>query len=538
MPRQDFLGGAASNRCDLALSLKDVQKALENQSQVTRQLAARLSELSCDVELLSTAAPLKTTLNNVVASSAVASPVISTDRAASVVPNLSEGCNKEDDMDQVCGERIRRGRSKVGRGLFVGTEQLKEQIRRNLQEEPYDVTKFYKRSGCFQAIARSYWFEVSSLVLVIVSSLWMAVDLDLNKAMALTDASVGFQVTAHLICILFTLELMIRFLAFKRIRAAFKDFWCVFDLLLVICMAIETWLLSFAIGVLQLQMSAKNMRMFSVFRMLRLVRVLRLVKLFRFMPELLVIIRGIGVAMRAISLVFALLGIIIYVAAIIFRVLLEDTAFGTQHFKSVPQAMGTLLLDCALSGTKGGPLMRRAWDEHPIYALLTFCFALLANVTMMGILGGLLVQTIKKVAEVEEEEKAIIRNFATMNDFWQHIKESDENNDGFICLPEFFKLMSEKKTARLLKRMDVDPEALVFLSDFVFGSKDGTLSQEEFYRWVRDLRGTQKGTLKDHMVTRMLIIGQVNKLLQTVTNMNCTPDRLPDMSSRPGLSVC
>jgi len=544
MAGQGFPGGPSTHGCDLAVALEDMQKALESQSQVTLRLAARLSELRCDAETFSAAAPLKTTSSVRVATpSVVVSPVKAmtpVDQVAGVVvaplpehmSEVPEGFNTKDNVSQVHDDqqeqRVRRKRSNLGGGLFASADELKEQIRHNLQEEPYNVTNFFKETGPFQAIARAHWFEVSSLALVIASSLWMGVDLDLNKAMILNDASVEFQVAAHLICFLFLLELVIRVLAFKHIKMALKDFWCVFDLVLVIFMVVETWLLSIAIGAFQLQMSAKNIRMLSVFRMLRLVRVLRLAKLFRFMPELLVIIRGIAIAMRAISLVFALLGIIIYIAAIIFRLLLEDTALGEEQFSSVPQAMGTLLLDCALSGTKGGPIMHAAWTEHPIYALLFFCFALLANVTMMGILGGLLVQTIKKVAEVEEEEKAIIRNLATMDDFWKHIVAMDENNDGFITLKEFFHLLQERKTVRLLKKMDVDPEALVFLSDFVFGEKNGRLTQQEFNHWVLELRGTQKATLKDHMVTRKVIVNQV---LQMAANMNSTPDKLSDMNS-------
>lgn len=200
--------------------------------------------------------------------------------------------------------------------------------------------------------------------------------------------------------------------------------------------------------------------------------------------------------------------------------------------------MGTLLLDCALSGTKGGPLMREAWAEHPIYGFLFFCFALLANVTMMGILGGLLVQTIKKVAELEEGEKAYIRNLEAMDDFWKHVQAIDENNDGFITVAELFKSLSEKKTVRLLKQMDVDPEALVFLSDFVFGQKNGRLRREEFNRWVLDLRDGQKGTLKDHMVTQKVIVGQVNQVVRMAAGINGTSDKVSDMKSpRQGTSA-
>jgi len=220
--------------------------------------------------------------------------------------------------------------------------------------------------------------------------------------------------------------------------------------------------------------------------------------------------------MRAISLVFALLGLIVYMGAIAFRVLLENTSIGDTRFESVTQGMGTLLLDCALSGTKGGPLIREAYQVHPIYSFFIFCFALLANVTVMGVLGGLLVQTIKKVAEVEEEEKRIISNLETMNDFWTHLVEMDRNNDGSIAHEEFLNLVSQPQTLKLLKKMDVDPENLISLSDFMFEENKGQMSQSAFNQWVLDLRGAQKGTLRDHYVTRQFMKAKLTNLTQIV----------------------
>mmetsp|Transcript_19541 Transcript_19541/g.38395 ORF Transcript_19541/g.38395 Transcript_19541/m.38395 type:complete len:184 (+) Transcript_19541:1-552(+) len=165
-----------------------------------------------------------------------------------------------------------------------------------------------------------------------------------------------------------------------------------------------------------------------------------------------------------------------------------------------------------MSGTKGGQLMREAYQASPIYSFFMFCFALIANVTMMGVLGGLLVQTIKKVADAEEEEKRIIGNLAIMDDFWTHVVESDEDNDGYIVREEFFNLISQQETLKILKKMDVDPETLITLSDFMFEENKGRLSQQTFNQWVLDLRATQKGTLKDHYVTRKFMKAKLTEI--------------------------
>merc|ERR1712008_292281 len=112
-------------------------------------------------------------------------------------------------------------------------------------------------------------------------------------------------------------------------------------------------------------------------------------------PELLVIMRGIPIALRAIMICFFLLGMIIYVKAVIFRVLLDGTDFGKEKFPDVLASMGSLLLDCALSGNKGEKLIRQAYAHHPVFAFMLFFFMLISNVTVMGVLSGLLVQTVK-----------------------------------------------------------------------------------------------------------------------------------------------
>jgi len=267
-----------------------------------------------------------------------------------------------------------------------------------------------------------------------------------------------------------------------------------------------------------MDLSAHNMRILAVFRMLRLVRLLRLFKVFHFLPELFVLVRGIGIAFRAISLVFALLGLIIYCGAIVLRTFLDGTAFGNLRFQTVPQAMGTLLLDCAMSGTRGGPLIREAYAENMVFSGLIFVFSVLTNVTVMGVLAALLVQTIKKVAEVEEEEKNIMASLEKIESFWKHVASMDETQDGYITMEGFFELLRNEKTVKLLHNMGVDPENLIFLADFVFSENMNRLSREAFNRFVLDLRVSQKSTLKDEIVTRKFMNTRLTQLSQSVAD--------------------
>merc|ERR1712032_1699785 len=167
------------------------------------------------------------------------------------------------------------------------------------------------------------------------------------------------------------------------------------------------------------------------------------------MGELLVIVRGIGIALRAISVVLVLMGFIVYIGAIVFRILAEGTAVGESHFSTVTAAMGTLLLDCTLSGTRGGLVMKEANADFAAFdfflSSLIFLYVLVANITLMGVLTGLLVQTVRTTAEVEKEETVVRHISDTVDGLWERIMKYDENGDGVISLVEFYPLMKDSE---------------------------------------------------------------------------------------------
>lgn len=239
-----------------------------------------------------------------------------------------------------------------------------------------------------------------------------------------------------------------------------------------------------------------------------------MVRLLRFMPQLMVIVRGLGIALRAVACVLILLLIIIYAGAIVARGLFEGSQFGDEWFSSVLASMGTLMLECTLSGNRGTGLMRQAYAQHPLYAFLLLLFVLLANVTMMGILAGVLVQTVKTVAEVEKEEKTVRDLVKTIEYIWVTVLKDGTDSEGQISAAELRALFSVKDTARIMRTMDVDVEGLVSVADFIFDQKKGRLGWKDFLKLVLNLRGSKKATVKDHIETRRFIHSQIQDLAQ------------------------
>merc|ERR550534_1159048 len=118
------------------------------------------------------------------------------------------------------------------------------------------------------------------------------------------------------------------------------------------------------------------------------------------------------------------------------------------------------MLEFTLSGSRGTGLMREAWAVQPFSGLLMLLFVLLANITMLGVLTGLLVQTVKTVAEVEKEEKTVQQLVSTMGELWKELITHDRNSNGTVEREEFNELLSSKETARVMHTLDIDVEGL------------------------------------------------------------------------------
>mmetsp|Transcript_53971 Transcript_53971/g.167063 ORF Transcript_53971/g.167063 Transcript_53971/m.167063 type:complete len:181 (+) Transcript_53971:2-544(+) len=163
------------------------------------------------------------------------------------------------------------------------------------------------------------------------------------------------------------------------------------------------------------------------------------------------------------------------------------------------------MLEGTLSGSKGEMMIRAAHSESVFYAFLLLFFVLATNVTMMGVLGGLLVRTVMTVAEVEKEESTVRSMQQTMEDLWKVICAHDEDNDDCISAHEMRTLLKDKKTVKTLQNMGVDLEGLVNVSGFMFEQHDGLLTKPQFKRFVLDLRGKNAAKVKDHVETRKFV---------------------------------
>eukprot|EP00928_Gymnodinium_smaydae_P048693 TRINITY_DN32590_c0_g1_i1.p1 TRINITY_DN32590_c0_g1~~TRINITY_DN32590_c0_g1_i1.p1 ORF type:complete len:736 (-),score=107.72 TRINITY_DN32590_c0_g1_i1:131-2338(-) len=386
--------------------------------------------------------------------------------------------------------------------IFMDVEAMRAKVHEAKTSPVYNVSDYYHDSGIFQRVARSSIFENASLTVVALNALWIAVEADYNQADMLCHAHLAVQVIEHAFCAVFSIELAIRAMAFKRKRSALRDHWFTFDLLLVTMMVLETWVWSSymcAIAQGGANNTAGSASTLRLIRLLRLTRMARMAKLLRAMPELMIMIKGMVAAMRSVFFTLCLLVISLYIFAIAVKQMSDGTDSGGQHFSSVPHSMYTLLVRATLLDSIG-KLLNEVSEDSTVVATLIVIFVFLAAFTVMNMLIGVLCEVVSAVAVVEREEMAVNNVHDKLKSVLNGI-DADGNN--YISKHEFKQIVENPSAITALQAVDVDVVGLVELADIIFAAEPGEddvtkeISFEEFVELALQMRNTNQSTVKD-----------------------------------------
>jgi hypothetical protein len=89
-------------------------------------------------------------------------------------------------------------------------------------EMPSEVLK---ADGLLPKIARHHLFGSTTMCVIFLNAIWISIDIEFNDAVIISEADWGFIMVENLFCTYFTVELLIRFGAYKRTCNALKDAW-------------------------------------------------------------------------------------------------------------------------------------------------------------------------------------------------------------------------------------------------------------------------------------------------------------------------
>merc|ERR1712039_209535 len=128
-------------------------------------------------------------------------------------------------------------------------------------------------------------------------------------------------------------------------------------------------------------------------------------------------------------------------------------------------------------------IVRDCAAEGPGFAILILLFILIATLTVMNMLVGVLVEVVGVVSAVEKEQLTVSYVKMRMVDMLSHWDRNSSKvgapdaNDVRISKAEFERLLSRPEAARVIQEVGVDVIGLVDSADYIFAeSEDDELS--------------------------------------------------------------
>lgn len=313
------------------------------------------------------------------------------------------------------------------------------------------------------------------LLVIVLNAAWIGVDIDWNDNPESQIPDIGFKVVENLFCVVFTVELLLRVLAYRNKMHFWTDRrmwrWNVFDLFLVLLMILETW-------VLALLQSGMSMNQLTLLRMLRMSRLMRISRIFRMVPELGMMVKSMAAAARSVSSALFLEIGLMYVFSCIFtqwakshsNPCFEQTDNGEcildEYFGTVAHSLLSLLqilvFDDAFALIR--PTIKDSW----YMGYLLIVFMCIGSFTILNMLIGIICEIVSTTT-MDEKEKIL----------QQRVRETfimmDTDGSGCVTKEEF----NDSARFQLLK-LGIDREVVDNAFEIIDQDGTGEIELEEF----------------------------------------------------------
>lgn len=405
-------------------------------------------------------------------------------------------------------------------------------LSKRLEEEMARQTE-----SIFAKIASNMYFQNVTLGIIVVNAIWIFIDVQWNHA-NLADPVTGklpleptSEVIENIFCTYFTVEVIIRFVAFKKFWHCCWDAWFVFDFTLVLMMVVETWVFKIVEAASAGNSNGGTLSNLSSLRLLRLLRLTRMARMFRFFPELMTLVKGMFRAMQSVAFVLIFLLMVMYVFAIIFTSQLavpppepgsiqatnstsEEPSGASILFANLGASMLTLFTNGVLGDNLYATLSEVRKDSVPLFWLFMF-FVVISGMTLLNMLIGVLCQVIEDSGreETETRQLAMLRNCLI-----DAFTLTDESNDGFISEQEWMKMRNNATVQGSFLQLGFEKnmieERLDQMQESLFGRINKTselddqgrsgLSFDEFMKQVIDLRMDRFASALDVEILKLI----------------------------------
>jgi len=249
-------------------------------------------------------------------------------------------------------------------------------------------------------------------------------------------------------------------------------------------------------------------------------RLTRIGKLMSYIPELMILVKGMVEGMRSVSLTMLLLFIIIYVVAVALTQVSRDSDLGDAYFKTVPAAMYTLLIFGMVPDI--GDVMDDLKQEWYL-AIIFVVFVFFSTFTILNMLIGILCEVVSDVKSTEKEIMDIQWLKSTIKRVM--IEEIDADHDGLVSKLEFLSILEKPVALSALVKLGFDVVALVDFADILFPeegesndpdhpNKNQDLTFDEFISVLLQSRSTMPATQKDLRELQKSIVQKLDPVVQ------------------------
>jgi len=399
--------------------------------------------------------------------------------------------------------------------------------------------------SCCGMLAKSKRFEAVTMFVILLNAIELGWDADYvaghGSPENLYKGPMGFIIAEVGFAVYFTIEVIIRFLAFRQKHHCCCDAWFVFDFSLVALMDIETFILPFAGG-------SNALAQFSILRLLRILRITRMVRLMRFIPQLLIICKAIGAALRAVSWTAVLLVLMIYAWAILFTNEYHEGKDADSDARAVELfgTMGKSMLNLLIMGSILDDItfctdgIRQS--NQMIMLVLFLIFVVIASFMMMNMLVGILAEVVGASAE---GEAAKLQNAQIAEAISDIVETLDVDDSGSISREEYNKMCKDPSVTEALGALEINDShfsdyAQLLFEDTENGDEEEKVYSEDVINMIQKLRPGNTVhkldfTQAEAMIRRNLNstrqrIEDVERLCQEVTGIELSPFSSPKLS--------
>lgn len=458
---------------------------------------------------------------------------------------------------------------------------LAEIRRQQEEEEVHNDTIFSK-------IAMNEKFQNFTLAIICINALWIGADTEWNHgnicvgdmiteddlpkcinepADADSPLYPGSYVVEFAFCLYFTFEVLMRFLSFKKTVYCLKDGWFVFDSTLVFFMILETWILKI-VEVAGGGAGSKMLSNFSALRLLRLLRLTRMARLMRAVPELMMLVKGMISATKAVGFILIFLVLVMYVFAILMMSMIASPCDKPMHinpeygcsceedendpskmicgyncdedtfdhptmtkceakhiFGSMGDAMMTLFTNGVLGDNLNWVMATILYGGNLLCLWIFFAFFMISSLTLLNMLIGVLCEVIGKKAEEERSTAGENEMRVTLTDAFSGM---DSNEDGRVTAQEWELMKKNPEVRRSLQCNGIEPDNLdiqlekmkkaIFMKKGAAGrmgsAVTGGLSLDEFVNRLLDIQPTKPTSCLELQLLRAKVAMRDRKLYE------------------------